>query len=240
MGLIPAHLDSKRLPQKVLLPLGEMSIIQRVYQQALRSDLDDVWVVTDSKEIDQHVKGFGGRCLLKGPHSNGTQRCVNAYLTENMSADILVNIQADEPFINPNDINALLRLIRQSNDPIIGTLAVHSNQEHQYKDPNVVKIAVDKLNKALYFSRSSIPFVREQHADKPPTFLKHKGVYAFHTSLIPQIASLTTSPLEQIEKLEQLTWLYNGMKIYIEISSHDSLGIDTLSDYEQAKTHVNE
>ena len=236
IGFIPAHLGSKRLPKKVLLPWGGMSILQRVYNQATASDLDKVIVVTDSLEIQQHVTDFGGNCLLSGSYPNGTQRCVHTYINEQFTYDILVNIQADEPFISPDDINALIQTLENNSKPSIATLAVQSNDTNEYVDNNVVKIAVDSNNKALYFSRSPIPFFRD--SNKHISFIKHKGVYAFDHLLIHKISSLSPSPLEKIENLEQLTWMYHGLEIVVTITKHDSIGIDTLSDYQSAQKSI--
>ena len=234
IGFIPAHLASKRLPNKVLLPLGDNSILERVYRRACLSNLDQVKVVTDSEDVYQHVIDFGGQCILSSTYSNGTKRCVHTYLKEKFTEDILINIQADEPFIDPNDINALIQLISRHQEPIIGTLGFLSTDLDQYNDPNVVKIALDQNQRAMYFSRSAIPHYRDHMPHTPIRFVKHKGVYGFHAALLSQIASLDTSPLESTEKLEQLTWLFNDLPVYVELTEHDSSGIDTPEDYQLA------
>lgn len=242
IGIIPARYASTRFPGKPLVDIAGKSMIQRVYEQVTQSNLDKVIVATDDTRIYTAVQNFGGRVVLTGEHENGTSRCIEAFLKETESYDILVNIQGDEPFIAPEQINAALTAFEIA-DTQIATLAKQINTLEDLLNPNVVKVVFSNpiasaIYNALYFSRSPIPFVRDLPQEAWLTqehFYKHIGLYAFSRSfLVETYPTLVTGKLEEIEKLEQLSWLAQNLTIRILKTTYETPNIDTPKDLEKA------
>ena len=238
LGIIPARYDSTRFPGKPLARISGKSIIRRVYEQCnLSAKLDKTIVATDDERIYQHIIGFGGEAVMTSTkHLNGTSRCFEALQNEEketgISYDVVINIQGDEPFIEPEQIDKIASVFIDSSVQI-GTLAKKINNYEELFNPNVVKLVTDNENEALYFSRHPIPFVRDvdkkdwlEHA----TFFKHIGIYGYRKDILMEITKLEPGKLELTERLEQLRWIQNGYKITVDFTEHDSIGIDTPED----------
>lgn len=247
IGVIPARYASTRFPGKPLIDIAGKSMIQRVYEQAKKSNLDKVIVATDDHRIYNAVQNFNGIAVMTGKHNNGTARCIEAFLQESEIYDILINIQGDEPFIVPEQINAVLTAFELA-DTQIATLAKQINQLEDLLNPNVVKVVLSSaternVHNALYFSRSPIPFVRDLPQEKWLTkkyFYKHIGLYAFSRSfLLEDYPNLSLGNLEDIEKLEQLSWLEQNHTIRILKTTHETPNIDTPEDLEKALQWLN-
>lgn len=242
IGIIPARYASTRFPGKPLIDIAGKTMIQRVYERAAASNLDSVVVATDDERIYQAVVNFGGNVAMTGVHSNGTSRCIEAFLEQAIPYDILVNIQGDEPFIHPSQINAILKAFGSPSTKIATLVKKITNGDDLF-NPNVVKVVlsqavINEVYNALYFSRSPIPFVRdavqeqwlEQH-----NFYKHIGLYAFSRSFaIEDYPTINTGILQDIEKLEQLQWLENNIAIRALETSLTTPNIDTPEDLKKA------
>jgi 3-deoxy-manno-octulosonate cytidylyltransferase (CMP-KDO synthetase) len=233
--VIPARYASTRLPGKPLLKETGKYLIQHVYEQACRSRAAAVVVATDDERIAAAVEGFGGRVQLTRPdHASGTD-CV-AEVARRLDADVLVNLQGDEPLIEPATLDLLPDLLRRDRDADVATLAVPITSAEQWRDPNCVKVVRDACGRALYFSRSPIPFVREGQPDfarQPPLFLQHLGLYAYRRPFLLALSQLPPEPLEELEKLEQLRILALGRRIHVGIVREAGRGVDTPADYER-------
>lgn len=238
-GIIPARYASTRFPGKPLALIGGISMIRRVYEQCLKADsLSLVVVATDDVRIADHVTAFNGNVVMTSTdHRSGTDRCNEALkhlLTANpdQQFDIVVNIQGDEPFINPSQINAVTACFK---DPMvdIATLARQIDSAEELFNPNAVKVVIGTNKQALYFSRSPIPYIRgiAQHEwINHGSFLKHLGLYAYRAHVLNTIATLSPGKLENFESLEQLRWLENGYRISVEITDKEGISIDTPED----------
>lgn len=232
VGIIPARFDSTRLPGKLLLNLEGKSILQRVYENAIQcSLLDSVLIATDSELIQTHATEFGAICFMsKFKHESGTDRI--AELAETISdAKFVINIQGDEPFLNPQHIEVLCNtiLLNQSD---IATLAMRMHLLEGIDNPNVVKIVTNLSGQALYFSRANIPYLRDTSMDLPAfEWLKHIGIYAFKREVLLKLAKSEPTKLEFYERLEQLRWLQNGYSIQVALVDKHFIGIDTQQDY---------
>jgi 3-deoxy-manno-octulosonate cytidylyltransferase (CMP-KDO synthetase) len=213
------------------------TMIQRVWEQAWKSKLDAVVVATDDMRIADEVLKFGGQYVLTDPnHRSGTDRCREALYMVEGQYDAVINIQGDEPFIDPEQINQVIELISRD-DTQLASLAKRIDDEDELFSPNVVKVVMDKQGNALYFSRNPIPFMRNLDHDKwlqKGMFYKHIGLYAYKTETLCKIAEMQTTPLEEAESLEQLRWLENGLRIRMGITQHESLSVDTQEDLEKA------
>ena len=213
------------------------TMIQRVWEQACKSKLDAVVVATDDMRIADEVLKFGGQYVLTDPnHRSGTDRCREALYMVEGQYDAVVNIQGDEPFIDPEQINQVIELIGRD-DTQLASLAKRIEDEDELFSPNVVKVVMDKQGDALYFSRNPIPFMRNLDHGKwlqKGEFYKHIGLYAYKTETLCKVAEMQTTPLEEAESLEQLRWLENGLRIRMGITQHESLSIDTQEDLEKA------
>lgn len=238
--LIPARYASTRFPGKPLAEIGGKPMIRHVVEKAEQVS-DDVYVATDDRRIYNCVSAFGERAVMTSPdHRSGTDRCFEAY-TEVVKAtgkdfDVVVNIQGDEPFIRPEQVESLVGCFEDSGIQI-ATLAKQFENEADIYDPNKVKVVCSALGTALYFSRSAIPFCRGTEQGKwleKASFYKHVGMYAYRPQVLREITALPQGRLEQAESLEQLRWLENGYKIAVRITEHESVGIDTPSDLEYA------
>lgn len=240
-GIIPARYASSRFPGKPLALVGNRPMIQRVYEQASKS-LGLVYVATDDTRIFNTVLEFGGRAVMTSPdHQSGTDRIAEAVkhiITETgTTIDIAVNIQGDEPFIRPEQINLLKDCFSDSSVEI-ATLIRKTENGEDIQNPNQPKVVVNLSGDALYFSRAAIPYFRD--ADKNDwsnkhVYYKHIGLYAYRTETLNKITSLSRSSLEIAESLEQNRWLENGFRIRTAITTWESIGIDTPEDLEKAK-----
>jgi 3-deoxy-manno-octulosonate cytidylyltransferase (CMP-KDO synthetase) len=213
------------------------TMIQRVWEQACKSNLDAVVVATDDMRIADEVLKFGGQYVLTDPnHRSGTDRCREALYMVEGQYDAVVNVQGDEPFIDPAQINQVIELIGRD-DTHLASLAKRVEDEDELFSPNVVKVVMDKQGNALYFSRNPIPFMRNLDHDKwlqKGEFYKHIGLYAYKAETLCQIAEMQSTKLEMAESLEQLRWLENGLSIRMGITPYESLSIDTQEDLEKA------
>lgn len=243
IAIIPARYASTRFPGKPLAILGGKPVIQRVYEQ-VTTVLDEAYVATDDERIYNKVQEFGGRVVMTSPnHKSGTDRIEEAVQKIGTDADIIINVQGDEPFIHPSQIEALIKCF---DDPTtqIATLGKPFDKDADISlldNPNSPKIVVDNNSFALYFSRSVIPFIRgvehNQWLGKYP-FLKHLGIYAYRTRVLHEITRLPQSSLELAESLEQLRWLQNGYRIRVGTTNIETVGIDTPEDLQRAEDYL--
>lgn len=233
LGIIPARFGSTRFPGKPLAIIGGKTMIERVYVQARKSLLDRVLVATDDERIAEVVRDFGGEAVMTDPNlPSGTDRCRAAMDALDSEPDCVVNIQGDEPFIDPGQINQVLELLKQS-DVEIATLISPSTSAEEVQNPNRVKAVVDKRGKALYFSRQAIPFLKSAHPEKwylEHTYYIHLGIYGFKPKTLRSITELQQSSLEKAEALEQLRWLENGYQIYTASTAIRADAVDTPED----------
>ena len=241
IGIIPARYDSKRLPGKPLIQIDGKPLVQRVYEGAKRSSfLDRVIVATDSARISDLVYGFGGEAYLSlRRHPTGTDRV--AEVVRNLNCDLVVNIQCDQPFLNPQMIDDLVTSMFKQRNVLMGTLARKIDDPQKLKNPNVVKVILDQKSFALYFSRFPVPYLRDmRHSThsrgfnkidlKRTPYYEHIGIYAFRKDFLLKFASWRQTPLERYEKLEQLRALENGYKIKVCVTKQQSFTIDVPSD----------
>ena len=240
LGLIPSRYASTRFHAKPLVDIKGKSMIQRVYEQAQKSQaLHTVVVATDHAGIYDHVKKFGGAvCMTKDTHVSGTDRCYEALALQSEKFDYVINIQGDEPFIQPDQIDLLASRLDGKTE--IATLVKALNRTEEIFNPNLVKAVISAKMEALYFSRSPIPHIRNtQESEWLPKhkFYKHIGMYAYRTDILEQLTTLPVSSLEKAESLEQLRWLENGFKISIAETLTETFGIDTPEDLQKAIEH---
>ena len=231
--VIPARYASTRLPGKPLLRETGKYLVQHVYERACQArGVDAVVVATDDPRIASAVEGFGGRVeMTRRDHASGTDRV--AEVARRLDADFIVNVQGDEPLIEPSSIEALIRVLAEACADM-ATLAAPLQSAEQWRNPNCVKVVCDAAGKALYFSRSPIPFVRDGQPDfaaRPPRFLQHLGIYAYRRRFLLTLADLPPHPLEQLERLEQLRVLAHGRDIQVGVVGHGTPGVDTYDDY---------
>ena len=232
--VIPARYASVRLPGKALLRETGKYVVQHVYEQAaLASRVDQVVVATDDEGIVRAVESFGGQAVMTSPeHRSGTDRVAEA--ARSIEADIVVNVQGDEPEIEPAAIDLVIELLERHPSAEVSTLAIALVDRRRILDPNVVKVVLDGHGFALYFSRAPIP-ASKSYPGFPPgddrNYLAHVGIYGFRRDFLFRFASLDRSPLERRESLEQLRALEHGHKIIVGVSSYHALGIDTPDDY---------
>ena len=237
IAIIPARYASTRFPGKPLAILGGKTVIQRVYEQAT-SVLDEAYVATDDERIYQAVEAFGGKAVMtRTDHKSGTDRLEEAAEKLHTDADVIINIQGDEPFIQTSQIKTLMQLF---DDPTtqIGTLGKRFENMEAVMNPNSPKIVCDRRGFALYFSRSVIPFVRGKEQNtwmEHYPFLKHLGIYAYRRETLHEVTRLAQTPLELAESLEQLRWLENGYRIRVGITDVETVGIDTPEDLQRAE-----
>jgi 3-deoxy-manno-octulosonate cytidylyltransferase (CMP-KDO synthetase) len=238
IGIIPARYASSRFPGKPLVDMLGQTMIQRVYAQVKKSKLlQQVIVATDDKRIYDHVLSFGGTaCMTAENHPSGTDRCFEALKKQNEKFDFAINIQGDEPFIDPNQIDLLCSSISLQTE--LATLIQKITTLEQLNSPGEAKVVINKDHEAIYFSRSPIPFVQKfQQKDwlKQTTFYRHVGLYAYRADILERITKLSPSLLEKAESLEQLRWIENGFKIKtVETEMEESICIDTPEDLEKA------
>ena len=240
IAIIPARYASTRFPGKPLAILGGKPVIQRVYEQ-VTSVIKDVYVATDDQRILDVVEAFGGKAIMTSPdHKSGTDRIEEAYNKIPGEWDVIINVQGDEPFIQPSQIEALCQCFN-AEDTQIATLGKPFESMEAAQNPNSPKIVTDNNGFALYFSRSVIPHVRgKEPAEwlKHFPYLKHLGLYAYRTEVLHQVTQLPQSSLEIAESLEQLRWLQNGYRIRVGTTDVETVGIDTPEDLERAEAFL--
>lgn len=236
LGIIPARFASTRFPGKPLIKIGQKTMIQRVYEQTLKSKLiSDVIVATDNQQIFEHIVSFGGKALMTAEtHQSGTDRCQEVVTKLHNTYDFVINIQGDEPFINPLQIDALAQSLNEKTQ--IATLYKKITSEEQLFNTNTPKVIKNAKQEAIYFSRHPIPFLRgveNQDWIKNHDFYKHIGLYAYNTQILEAITNLKPSKLEKAESLEQLRWLENGFKINLIETDLETFGIDSPEDLQK-------
>lgn len=241
LGVIPARFASTRFPAKPLADLGGKSMIERVYQQAKKSkSLSRVVVATDHSKIFDHVKSFGGEVLMTAEHHpSGTDRVREALHLCGQHFDYVINVQGDEPFIAPEQIDLLASLLDGNTE--LATLIKKIDDHEQLFNPNVVKAIRNQQSEAIYFSRSPIPHMRNQPESewlKHHTFFKHIGLYAYRSDVLSNITQLPISSLERAESLEQLRWIENGYTIKVAETNLETIGIDTPEDLTKALQYL--
>ena len=238
--IIPARLDSSRLPKKVLLDLKGKTVIQRVYEQCLKvKNIDGVYIATDSLEIKEVCETFTNNVIItKSVHKSGTDRIGEA--VSSIDCDIVINVQGDEPFIEPSLIEALVNSFVNSEISMSSAMSKISNVK-DLQNTNVVKVVTDLHNNALFFSRSLIPFPRDvkeisiaKEVLEKGQFYRHIGIYGYRKDFLLKFVNMEQSYLEKVEKLEQLRALENGFKIKMIEANSSLIGIDTREDYEEA------
>lgn len=240
-GIIPARYASTRFPGKPLALISGKTMIERVYTQA-RKSLDAVYVATDDERIFNTVMNFGGSAVMTSDrHRSGTDRCAEAagiiQKLTGRKTDIIINIQGDEPFLKPDQINQLVSCFSDRSVEI-ATLVKKIDPGENLFNPNHPKVVVDLFGNALYFSRSAIPYVRDAGENDWLTrhiFFRHIGIYAYRTEVLEKITRLPPSPLEKAESLEQNRWLENGFRIRTAVTEFDSFSIDTPADLQKAE-----
>ena len=235
IGIIPARYGSTRFPGKPLVDIDGKTMIQRVYEQVLQSKrLSRVTIATDDDRIFNHAKDFGADTIMTSPkHISGTDRCAEFISKEGVGQwDVVVNIQGDEPYIQPEQIDLLISCFDQQ-DTQIATLVKKITTTDELFNHNNVKVVMNKRGEAIYFSRSPIPYNRnfpEEEWLKHSSYFKHIGIYGYRSSTLKDISTLTKTNLEITESLEQLRWIENGYVIKAEVTSLESISIDTPED----------
>lgn len=234
LGIIPARYSSTRFPGKPLADIGGKPMIQRVYEQAKKAkSLNDVIVATDDERIENAVKKFKGKVVMtSSEHKSGTDRCYEAFKKTKINFDVVINIQGDEPFIHPEQIDKVA-LCFNSEDVQIATLACEIKKSEELINPNIPKVIVDKKKFAVYFSRTPIPHQREKNYSDwlaHHVYYKHIGIYAYRSEVLKKITTLKQSSLELAEMLEQLRWIENGYKIKVGFTTHESVSVDVPDD----------
>lgn len=236
IAIIPARYASTRFPGKPLAVLGGKTVIERVYEQVTKV-LKEAYVATDDERIFQCVEAFGGKAIMtRADHKSGTDRIQEAVEKIGTDADVIINVQGDEPFIQPSQIETLMHLFDEP-ETQIGTLGKIFESIEAVQNPNSPKIVTDVRGFALYFSRSVIPFIRGKEPGEwfgQYPFLKHLGIYAYRREVLAAVTKMPQSSLEKAESLEQLRWLQNGYRIRVGLTDVETVGIDTPEDLERA------
>ncbi len=241
IGIIPARLASTRLPRKLLLKETGKPLLQHTWEAARKAkSLGRVIIATDDSEIEATARSFGAEVVMTGDCSNGTERVAEAIVNMNLSADIVVNIQGDEPELDPQQIDLCVRSLIEHPECEMSTLANPLRDATYVNDPACVKVVLDNSGKALYFSRSPLPHLRDctpeewfatADPDQISPWLQHIGLYAYREPFLKSFVQMPASTLENLEKLEQLRALQAGVQIHVSVVSHCSIGIDTPEDY---------
>ena len=240
VGIIPARYASTRFPAKVLAMLNGKPVIQRVYEQ-VKDCFDDLYVATDDSRIADVVRSFGGKVVMTSENcKNGTERCYDACCNLDIECDVVVNVQGDEPFIQQKQIESLMACFNDERTDIATLVKPFEAADgwEKLSNPNSPKVVLNDTGFAMYFSRSVVPYLRGIEQEEwlnNHTFYKHLGVYAYRLDVLKQITSLTQTPLEKMESLEQLRWLEHGYKIKVGVTDIETVGIDTPEDLERAK-----
>lgn len=238
IAVIPARYASTRFPAKLMQDLGGKTVILRTYEAAIETQLfDDVFVVTDSDLIYNEIVSNGGKAIMSiKEHESGSDRIAEA--VENMEVDVVINVQGDEPFINKKPLEQVIEIFKNDADKKVdlASLMFEIKDKSEIENPNNVKVIVDQQGFALYFSRSVIPYPREENVGV--RYMKHIGIYAFRKEALMDFYRLPMLALEASEKLEQLRYLEYGKRIRMVETDHGSIGIDTLEDLEKARKMI--
>ena len=231
LGVIPARFSSTRFPGKVLAPIAGKTMLQHVYERAaLSTYLTSILIATDDERVYAAAKNFGARVrMTRSDHLSGTDRVAEA--ASAVDAEIVVNIQGDEPLIDPAAIDAAILPMVHEPEIVMGTLKKRIEDAREITDPNVVKVVTDRAGDAIYFSRCAIPFEREKSVNTP--YFKHIGLYVYQRDFLLAYSALPVGPLETAERLEQLRALENGFRIRVVETEYESLGVDTPEDLER-------
>jgi 3-deoxy-manno-octulosonate cytidylyltransferase (CMP-KDO synthetase) len=244
IAVIPARFESSRLPGKPLADIGGKPMIQWVVEAAKGASLiSKVVIATDDERIFSCVGGFGGEAVLTPKElSSGTERA--AYAAGDLDADIVVNIQGDEPFVRPKEIDDVARLLLDDEEAVMGTIVKKIIDSEALKNPNTVKVVVDRLGYAIYFSRSPIPFSRDKERLEEwienTNYYRHIGIYSYRKDFLLQIIEWTPTPLERVEKLEQLRVLEHGYRIKVAETDFESIDVNTQDDLTRARQKAEE
>jgi 3-deoxy-manno-octulosonate cytidylyltransferase (CMP-KDO synthetase) len=238
LGLIPARYASTRFPGKPLVDIGGKSMIQRVYEQALKCGvLNDVFVATDDERIYYYVINFGGKAVMTADtHPSGTDRCAEV-ASQHPEYDVVINIQGDEPFIDPGQISKVAGCFDEPGTQL-ATLIKKINTTEELYNLSTPKVIINTYNEAIYFSRSPIPHARGVEPQQwlfHNTYYKHIGIYGYKSDVLQQITQLPVSPLEKAESLEQLRWIENGYRIKTALTDMESHAVDVPEDLEKLK-----
>lgn len=237
LGIIPSRYGSTRFPGKALTDIQGKPMVWRVYEQTMKSDiLDDVVVATDNQKIYDIVSDLGGKVIMTSEHHpSGTDRCFEALQKMDISYDYVINIQGDEPFIKPEQIDECASLLDGNVE--LATLIIKMTDVDRLFNPTSAKVLLNNKNEAIYFSRAVVPYlmnVEKKDYLKHRSFYEHVSVYAYRSDILESITKLKPSDLEKSESLEQLRWIENGFKIKVGVTKYESLGIDTPEDLNQA------
>lgn len=241
VGIIPSRFGSTRFPGKALADIKGKTMVQRTYEQSKKCALlNDVIIATDHEAILDEVERFGGNVIMtSAEHNSGTDRCFETLNALTEKYDYVINIQGDEPFIEPVQIEQLAQLL--DGNIQLGTLVKVIEKKSELFDPNVVKAVLDNKNQGIYFSRNPIPFSRSHQQNnwlKHHVYYKHIGIYAYRVDVLKEITSLSQSSLELTESLEQLRWIENGYKIKTAITTYENIGIDTPEDLQNVLNNI--
>ncbi len=231
IAVIPARYAATRFPAKLMQMLGNKTVIRHTYDNTVATELfDDVIVATDSQIIFNEITSHGGKAVMsKKEHESGSDRIAEA--VQDLDVDVIINVQGDEPFLEKEP---LAKLLKSFEDQLVQVASLmHPIQEDQLNNPNIVKVVTDNADNALYFSRSCIPYKRD--AEAAFTYHRHIGVYGYRKNALLQFVSWATGRLEQVEKLEQLRYLENGIRIRMVTTAFSAIGIDTPEDLESAR-----
>lgn len=233
--MIPARYAATRFPAKLMKMLGEKPVIVHTYEAIVNSNLfSDVYIITDSDIIFNEITSRGGKAIMSiAAHESGTDRIAEA--ARNLDADVIINVQGDEPFIQKEPLEKLIRLFDNTTVQV-GSLMRKMDHENDAANPNMVKVVTNRNGKALYFSRSVIPYKRDE--GNAVDYFLHIGVYGFTKEALQYFTTLPVAPLEQIEKLEQLRFLYNGIDIYMAETNYKTVAIDTPEDLDKARAQL--
>jgi 3-deoxy-manno-octulosonate cytidylyltransferase (CMP-KDO synthetase) len=243
IAIIPARYASTRLPGKPLLDIAGKAMIQRVWERVRRAEkITRVIIATDDERIAQAVRAFGGEAVMtRAEHRSGTERVAEVAAGSSFHGeDIIVNVQGDEPLIEPASIDAAVAAIESDETVKVATLAVPITRPADIMDPNVVKVVLDFEDDALYFSRAPIPWVRDRNAPVHARHMKHLGLYVFRREALLDFASLPMGDLERVEQLEQLRWMENGYKIRVAETDHDAVSVDVPEDVAHVEKLIQE
>jgi 3-deoxy-manno-octulosonate cytidylyltransferase (CMP-KDO synthetase) len=234
IGIIPARLNSTRLPRKMLALINGKPLIYWTWQNAKKAKLlDDLVVATDSKEIYNAVKSFGGKAILGKSAESGSQRVAHAakYFPK---AELIINVQGDQPILSPGAIDAVIKELLKDDKVLTATVGTSFDDDQEIDQPTFAKIALDNNNNALYFSRSRIPYPRYPYNK----FVKHIGIYGFRRDFLLKFAKMAPTPLEKAESLEQLRILENGYKIKVALGKFKCVSVDIASDLARVKKEL--
>lgn len=243
VGIIPARYASSRFPGKPLVKIGDKTMIHRVYEQAHKV-LEHVYVATDDTRIYEEVKRFGGKVVMTSEqHQSGTDRCYEAFTQLEEPFDVIVNIQGDEPFIQPNQLQTLMSCFTDKQVQIATLVREITGEDGTafLFNPNHPKVVINDQRDAVYFSRAVIPFLRNVPLDEyvqHHTFYAHIGMYAYRANVLEEIVALSSSLLETAESLEQLRWIEHGYKIRVGLTAERSIGIDTPHDLKEVEKYL--